>query len=45
MTEDFEPGSRNRGMLEFCCDFADEMNTGFRAKKSKTKVVPDPSKC
>ena len=50
MSEDFEPGMGNTGtrsrpgVPQFGCEF-DEGNAGFRAKKSKYKVVPDPNKC
>ncbi len=43
MNEDFEPGAQMHP--EFGCEIADELNYGFRAKKSKNKVVPDPNKC
>ncbi len=38
MREDFEP-TRNFGI-----EMAGEGDAGFRAKKSKTRIVPDPSK-
>jgi len=48
MTEDFEPGSHhNRGGAGmFGVDFAEDGGApGFRAKKSKSKIMPDPNKC
>ena len=53
MTEDFEPGSKGNkeGHTKgdpskmFGCDFAEGETNPFKAKKSKSKFVPDPNKC
>ena len=38
MTEDFESN-------QFGCDFAEEGNPAFKARKNKNKILPDLSKC
>lgn len=45
MQEDFDPRSEIKNGAVFDCEMADDTNIQMRAKKSKLKVIVDPSKC